>query len=232
MKVLVMCGGRGKRLGSLTEHIPKPLVEVRGRSILDLKVERYHKQGLRRFIFCTGYKGDLLRDAVESMPYDIDVEFSEAGEDAGIFKRLCHAKELLDEYALLTYGDTFAAMDFSDFWRTHIEQRNEVTIAVAPIQNPFGVVKFNEEHRVTSFEEKPVLDYYIGYAIISKSAFDFAPPSIIEMPDGSGLVAFFKVLIALGKLGVFYHSGLHINFNTQEELKAAEEKLGEFYTMF
>ena len=74
------------------------------------------------------------------------------------------------------------------------------------------------------------MNYYIGYAIINKSAFDLIPPKIISMPDGEGLITFYKILMALRKLGVYNHSGLQITFNTKEELKEAEEKLIRFYT--
>ena len=74
------------------------------------------------------------------------------------------------------------------------------------------------------------MNYYIGYAIINKSAFDLIPPKIFAMTDGEGLVMFYKILMAMEKLGVDYHAGLQITFNTPEELKSAEKQLVRFYT--
>ena len=67
MKIAIMCGGRGKRLGELTEKIPKPLVKVNDQIILNVKLEQYLKQGFKDFIFCIGYKGSLIKKTVSSL---------------------------------------------------------------------------------------------------------------------------------------------------------------------
>ena len=54
---------------------------------------------------------------------------------------------------------------------------------------------------------------------------------IIEMPDGDGLVMFYKILMAMEKLGTFFHSGLQITFNTEKELKLAQKQIIDFYTI-
>ena len=59
-----MCGGKGRRLGKLGEKIPKPLVEVKGKTILEMKLDEYIKSGFYDFILCTGYKSEMIRDAV------------------------------------------------------------------------------------------------------------------------------------------------------------------------
>ena len=66
--------------------------------------------------------------------------------------------------------------------------------------------------------------------MLNKTAFDYAPARVIDMPDGKGLVTFYKILMAMEKLGVYYHSGLQITFNTEDELKVAEKQLVQFYT--
>jgi hypothetical protein len=74
------------------------------------------------------------------------------------------------------------------------------------------------------------LNYYIGYAVINRSALDIVPQKVIDMPDGQGIVTFYKILMALGKLGVFYHSGFQMTFNTEDEINIAQEKMIHFYT--
>ena len=229
-KILVMCGGRGKRLNKLTEKTPKPLVRFQGRTILEFKIEQYVSQGFGDFIFCIGFEGDKIRSAISDCHMDFTASFSEAGLDAGILKRLYYAKDLFDEFVLMTYGDTFTDIDFKGLVDTHAAGDNEATIVVAPIQSPFGLVEFDGDDKVTFFREKPTLNYYIGYAVINKTALDLVPKKVIEAPDGQGLITFYKILMGMEKLGVFFHSGLHLTFNTEDELKAAEEKLIRFYT--
>ncbi|MFC1745499.1 NDP-sugar synthase [Candidatus Riflebacteria bacterium] len=230
VKIMIMCGGRGKRLGKLTERIPKPLVEFNGQTILEVKLNRYIDEGFKDIIFCIGYKGELIKRNVEKFAKNLNIKFSDAGEEAGILKRFWMAKDHFDEMVLMTYGDTYSDLNLNNLLETHNKGNNEATIVAAPIRNPFGLVEFDNDNKVTYFKEKPVLNYYIGLAIINKSALDLIPPKIIELPDGKGLVSFFKILIALEKLGVYYHSGLEITFNTQRELKLAEKKWRNFFT--
>jgi len=225
-----MCGGRGSRLKYLTERTPKPLIQINNNSILEIKLNQYVNQGFQNFIFCIGYMGEQIREAVFSFKANINPLFSDAGENAGILERLHLAREHFDDQVLMTYGDTFTDIDLHLLIEEHEKNDNEVTIVVTPIQNPFGLVEFDRNNKVTYFKEKPTLNYYIGYAIINKSAFDLIPSKIISLPDGEGLVTFYKILMGMDKLGVYYHSGLQITFNTQEELKLAEEQLVRFYT--
>jgi glucose-1-phosphate cytidylyltransferase len=231
MKILVMCGGRGRRLGTLTDRVPKPLVCLNGKTILELKIDEYLRQGCRDFIFCVGYRGDLIRETVRRYGDRISAVFSDAGEEAGILERLYHARDLFDGTVLMTYGDTFTNLSLDRLFAFHEEGGHEATLVTASIQNPFGLVEFDGRHRVTSFREKPVLQYYIGHAAIRKSALRFVPDEIRRMRDGEGLVAFFKILMAVERLGAYEHTGLEISFNTPDELKVAEEKLCQFYTM-
>lgn len=231
MKILIMCGGRGKRLGVLSESTPKPLMKLMDKTILEMKFHNYIQQGFDNFILCIGYKGDLIKKAVTDFDLPVKCEYSDAGEPAGILKRLYNAKESIDKSIVLTYGDTYTDISLKDLVLKHEKSDNEVTIVVAPIQNPFGLVEFDKNDKVTYFKEKPILNYYIGYAIINKSALDLVPEKVIEMDDGKGLVTFYKILLAMEKLGVYYYSGLQITFNTENELKVAQEKFVDFYTM-
>ena len=230
MKILIMCGGKGRRLGKLGKKIPKPLVEVKGKTILEMKLNEYIKSGFHDFILCTGYKSDMIRDSIRKYEKQCRFEFSDAGEDSGILKRLFEARNLFDENVVMTYGDTYTDLNLNDFFHFHRKKGFSATVVVAPIKNPFGIVEYDQLDRVTYFKEKPILNYYIGQAVIDKSAMDLVPTKVIEMPDGDGLVTFYKILSAMDKLGAYFHSGLQISFNTQNELAQAEETLNRFYT--
>ena len=135
-----MCGGRGKRLGKLTENLPKPLIKIGDKTILELKLRNYIQQGFNNFILCVGYKGDLIKEAVKQFGLTGVFKFSDEGEPAGILKRLYMAKDLFDERIIVTYGDTHTDINLLQLYESHIKSDNEATIVVAPIQNPFGLV--------------------------------------------------------------------------------------------
>ncbi len=230
MKLMILCGGRGRRLGEVTANVPKPLVPFGGSTILDYKLRDYLRRGFRDFIMCLGYRGDLIREAVAPYRSEANFEFSDAGEEAGLLKRMWCARELVSDRVILTYGDTFTDLDFSELERVHAGSSFDATIVTAPIQSPLGLVEFDENRRVTAFREKPVLAYYIGQAVLERRVLDDAPGELVSLADGLGLVRLFDDLRSRGKLGAYHYSGLELTFNTREELDLAQEKLLRFYT--
>ena len=105
-----------------------------------------------------------------------------------------------------------------------------MTITVANIRSPFGLVKSDNKNKVVSFEEKPTLQYYIGHMIMETDILCSLNKKIVSMPDGEGLVKLFHHLIRCGKLNTYRHKGLNITFNTPHEYKKAEEEFVKFFT--
>ena len=66
--------------------------------------------------------------------------------------------------------------------------------------NPFGIVQWDTNYNVTSFNEKPLLNHYIGYFVFQKALLDSLPQDIIDMPDGSGLIRMFEIMIGMREI--------------------------------
>ena len=140
-KVIILCGGRGKRLGNITKQIPKPLVKVGKFSIIEHKLNYYRKQGLKDFVFCIGHKGNILKKFIKKKckkPI-----FSDGGINSGILKRIYLARKVINTSAIISYGDTLAKINFKDLLEQHKKSKAILSIVVAPIQNPFGLVNWN-----------------------------------------------------------------------------------------
>ena len=75
-----------------------------------------------------------------------------------------------------------------DLIKKHIKSKCLLTIVVAPIQNPFGLVNWNKKGRATNFIEKPILNHFIGYAVLNPNFFDSLSKKIINLSDGKGIV--------------------------------------------
>lgn len=230
LDIAILCGGRGRRMGALTDDVPKPLVAFRGETILDLKIQDYIRRGCRRIVLCIGYKGDLIRSAVARYEGQAEICFSDAGENAGILQRLWHARDFWGDRVLMTYGDTFTDLDLGDLIRHHEAGGHRATLVSAPIENPFGLIEFDHKFKVSMFREKPVLNYYIGQALLERKALSLISEEVIGLADGLGVVTLFKILIAFEALGAYAHQGLEITFNTQKDLAQMEEKFSGFYT--
>ena len=92
-KIIILCGGRGKRLGNITNKIPKPLVRVGNIPLIEHKLNYYRKQGLKDFVFCVGYKSDVLKKFLRKKckkPI-----FSDGGVSSGILKRIYLARKII-----------------------------------------------------------------------------------------------------------------------------------------
>ncbi len=228
-----MCGGYGSRMGNISKNIPKPLVEIDGLPILHHKINNYYKQGYNEFILAVGYKKKLIINYINKtdFPNEIKIEYSDAGEEAGILERIYTANSLFGKNVILTYGDTFTDIQLDSLIHHHKNSDNEVTIVSAPFKNPFGLIKTNINNKVLSFVEKPILQYYIGYAVINKNVFNYISKYIIKEKDGIGIIKLYEKLIKNDKLGSYPFNGLDVTFNTPSELQKAKEKIVNFYTL-
>lgn len=227
--IAIMCGGRGRRLGKLTEERPKPLVELNGKTILEWKLEHYGSRTLKNTILCVGYQGDKIVEYIK--PKFKQVNFHDSGEQSGILKRLADVKDQLLPLSIVTYGDTFAKLELELLLKKHIENEVLITLVVAPITNPFGILEWNEKKIITRFEEKPVINHFIGYFVISREVFDYIPQQVVDMADGEGIVTMFQIMIAMKKAKVYEFNGLKFTINTPSELEDAKKKMGDFFTL-
>ena len=230
LEAVILCGGRGSRLKPLTDFIPKAMVPIHGRPVIDHIVQFLENRGVTRFTICIGYLGEKLKQHFSNNNDNKRIIFSDAGEDAGMLQRVWLASQKIDNRFVVVYGDTFVDLDLEKLHDFHVKRLALATIVVAKIRNPFGVVEYDQNGWVTSFTEKPVYNYYIATFIVEKSALEACDKRILTLPDGDGLIGFFNELIKQGKLATYIHNGLELTFNTETEKQRVEQELGKFYT--
>lgn len=228
-KIVILCGGKGVRLKPLTNEVPKPLVEIKGKPVLHHAVELYSKKGFNDFILCIGYKGHLIKEYFSKFP-NYNIQYSESGADASMLKRVYDVKNLIEDKIIVCYGDTYADIDFKKLLEFHNSKNSLMTIVSSPIKSPFGLVDIHKnKSKVINFKEKPTLNYYMGYSIIDKEAFNHISKDLLNAKGEEGWTLFFQKLIAMGKFNTYLHEGLHITFNTHSEKKIAEN-IFKYYT--
>ena len=84
--MIILCGGRGKRMGKFTNKIPKPMIKIGGKPIIEHKIKYYQSRGLNKFIFCLGYKANILKKFL--LKKTKNSLFNNGGIKAGILKRI------------------------------------------------------------------------------------------------------------------------------------------------
>ena len=227
-KIIILCGGKGKRLGNITKKIPKPLVKVGKIPIIEHKLNYYKKQGLENFIFCIGYKGNILKKFLKKKCEN--PIFYDGGINTGILKRIYLARENIKSSTIVSYGDTLAKINFRDLLKKHKKSKAVLSIVVAPIQNPFGLIDWNQKGKLIKFREKPTLNHFIGYAVIEPNFFNYLNKSIINQENGKGMVNAIQKLILKRIVNVYKFRGLQLTVNSPNELKEAKIKIGKYFT--
>ncbi len=243
---VILCGGLGTRLREETEYRPKPMVEIGGRPILWRIMRIFAAQGVREFILCLGYKGEIIRryfldyevmhaDATIDLgskrtvihervsEADWRVTFAETGEKAQTGARIARVRHYVgDRPCFVTYGDGLADVDLAALLRHHNAERRLVTVtAVHPWSVRFGELNLHEA-RVVNFREKPVeKESYIngGFFVFEPRAFDY-----LSSDDGCVLEREpLERLAADGQLTAYRHDGFWGCMDTYRDWIALNE---------
>lgn len=188
---VVMAGGKGTRLGDLTRHVPKPLMTVAGRPIIDWIILGLVGDGIRQIHVSVNHladqiidhlgDGDRLGAEVRYLREDPDVPLGTGGSLALI-------EERPSEPLLVMNGDLMVDFDARQLLRFHQQSESRITVGVRHYSHtvPFGVVKHDDERRIQQLVEKPDLTVSIntGVYCVDPDLIDLVPrDTMSHMPD-------------------------------------------------
>jgi glucose-1-phosphate cytidylyltransferase len=204
--VAILCGGRGTRLQERTHAIPKALVEIGDKPILWHVIRIYAAQGFRRFMLLTGYLGEMIEEYVagERWEESVDVECVDTGADTPTGGRVARvADRLCDGTFCLTYADGVADIDLPAQLAFHGRQDALATMTVVRPYSQWGIAMIDDEERVSGFQEKPRLEYWIngGFFCLEPEFLDYVEDTSVLERDPLERVA------ADGRLAAFRHHG-------------------------
>jgi glucose-1-phosphate cytidylyltransferase len=203
---VILCGGRGTRLQEHTRSIPKPLVEIGGRPILWHVIQLYAVQGFRRFVLCTGYKGELIEAFAASYawPDGVQVQCSDTGLETPTGGRIARVAEQVGPGTFCaTYADGVADIDLARLLDFHGDHGRLATMTVVRPELQFGVTEMGEDGVVSGFREKPRSEHWIngGFFCFEPGVLDYlTESSVLEREPLEGLAAD-------GELHAFRHTG-------------------------
>ena len=224
IKTLLLCGGEGTRLHPLTKKIPKPLVKIKNKTIIDYIIEHLHKSGLKDFLICSGYKSNMISRHFRKYN-SIDPKIINSGK-VDILQRILDCKSMIDNDFMVCYGDTIANVNIEKLYEFHKSHSRIATVCSYQLKQNFGIIKKNDENLVISFNEKPEYpgSINIGYFIFDKKIFK-------HIHSVNNWLDLINILIEKKQLFSYEHDGIHITINTLNELALAEKSIGLYLNM-
>ena len=170
--VVLMLGGLGTRLRPLTETIPKPMLKVGNRPILETILTHIADQGFEEFYFCINYLGDQIREYFgDGSRFGVKIHYIEENDRMGTAGALSLIKESFDQPFVVMNGDLLTKIDLGAMLDFHEMNQNKITAGVREYsqQVPYGVVEI-EGQQVTQLVEKPIYRYFVNGGIYMLSA--------------------------------------------------------------
>lgn len=234
-RAVILAGGKATRLGSYNTVLPKPLLPVGGRPVLDIVLRQLLAADFDRITLAVGYLSHLVRAVVDGSDQGARIDYHEEDKPLGTIGPLTSIDEL-DEPFLLMNGDVLTTLDYADLLETHRRAGNALTIAThrRVVRTEYGVLHVangnghangngnghanGNGHRTRSidgFEEKPELVYMVSMGVyaIDPRALAHVPEGKFDLPDlVLGLVEAGEQVGSYGFEGSWYDLGRHDDY--------------------
>jgi len=148
LKVIILAGGRGKRLRPITDYVPKPLIPIKNIPIIEWQIKYLKKFGISEIIICSGYKTKMIENYLNNKKLGIKITFSIENKPLGTGGAIKKAgKKIKDNSFLVINGDTITNIDLKKV------MKKENSIASIQLRTKFGILQ-TEQNKIIKFDEK------------------------------------------------------------------------------
>lgn len=222
-KAVILAGGKGTRMRPLTYEMPKPMIPLKGKPLVQHIIELCRKYEVREIIMSIGYMGDKIRDHFgDGSHLGVDIKYVNEDEELGTAGPLLLAKEHLTGPFLMFNGDVLSDIDLGDLISFHAEQNALATIALTQVQDTssFGVARL-KGHRIVGFVEKPKGGE--DSKLINAGVYVLEPEVLDYIPKGKSMLErdVFPKLSDEGKLYGYPFDGQWFDTGTPEAYERA-----------
>lgn len=225
--VVLMAGGLGKRLRPLTDEIPKPLLSVGGKPILESIIESFSEQGFRKFYVSVNYKAEMIRDYFgNGERWKVQIEYLDESKSLGTAGALSRIPKKPNHPLIVMNGDLLTRANFHSLLEFHDTENAAATMSVREydFQVPYGVVNV-ENHQIQSIEEKPIHKFYVNAGIyaLSPDVIDLIPKdTFFDMPT-----LFEKLIENQRKTSAYLLKEYWLDIGRLEEFERAQKEWGK-----
>jgi len=220
---VLMAGGRGERLRPLTDTIPKPLLKVGNKAIIDYNIDHLRKFGIRNYFLTIRYLGELIEQHLgNGHDRDINIHYVKETTPTGTFGSVGIISGFKSDVVMVMNSDLFTNIDLEDFYLDFIQQEADMSIATVPytVDVPYAVLNL-KDRLVEGLSEKPTYIYHsnAGIYLIKKEMIKTVKKSgYLDITD------FIETIIKLGKRVIRYPIvGYWVDIGKHEDYQKVQE---------
>lgn len=219
MQVVILCGGKGTRAYPYTEYMPKAMMPIAGAPILVQVMRIFASQGHTDFILSLGHLKEVIVDYFHNKKLPWNIQFVDTGEETDTGGRISNLQHLLDDQFMATYVDGISDIRLDKLLAFHRQHDGLASVTSVPLVSQYGTIQMNEDGRIESFREKPVLrDHWInaGFFAFDKKVFDHWEGANLEKDV-------LPALVSEGRAFAYRHDGFFKSMDTYKDQRDIEE---------
>ena len=209
IKTVILCGGFGTRLAEETKFIPKPMVKIGKKPILEHIIHFYKMYGFSKFILSCGYKAKIIKDyfKISKNKKNLDIMSMNTGLKSMTGGRILKLKKLFkkNEVFMVTYGDGLSNVNINKLLKFHLKHKKIATMTIVRPPARFGIIEFDNKKIIKKFEEKPQVSE--GWINGGFFIFDYRIFKYIKKNNQMLEKYTFKKLVELNQLVAYEHAG-------------------------
>lgn len=220
---VLMAGGKGERLRPLTEKMPKPLLPVGDKAIIDHNIDRLISYGIKHINVTVNYLGEQLEKHFKEPRKEVQIKTVREPKFLGTIGSIKFVPEFFNDTVLVMNSDLFTNINYEDFYLHFKEHDADMSVAAVPysVSIPYGILDIEERRNIKGLIEKPTYDYYAnaGIYLIKRSVLDLIPDDTVF--HSTDLLA---ALVAQSRKVIrFPLNGTWIDIGNPQEYKRANE---------
>ncbi len=219
MKVVILAGGKGTRISEYTKILPKPMIKIGSKPILEHIINYYLKFGFNDFIIASGYKHRIIKNYFKKKKFPAKINVINTGVETLTGSRLKRLSNQLKDTFMLTYGDGLTNLNLNKLLNFHKKNKNKITLTAVHPPARFGELSLLN-NSVISFQEKPQLQKgWIngGFFVVEPEFLKFIGYKNV-MLERSPL----KKAVKANSLGAFKHKGFWFCMDTMRDKKVLD----------
>jgi mannose-1-phosphate guanylyltransferase / phosphomannomutase len=188
MQTVILAGGKGTRMGDLTREIPKPLIAIAGKPILEHQIELVKRYGHTDIILLTGYRGEKIRDYFgNGSRWGVTIRYQQETKPLGTGGALRAVENMLDSSFFVLYGDIIMDIDLDEVAAFHARKNPSATLVVHPNSHPYDsdLLEMDGEDRITAFHRKPHAPGRYHHNLVNAGAYVISRELLNTIPAGT-----------------------------------------------